>query len=53
MDKLDTLGLVESLKDSDLSLESKMAKQNQNNNSKQPDRPDPMQKLYFALERNE
>ena len=53
MDKLDTLGLVESLKDSDLSLESKMAKQNQNNNSKQPDRPDPVQNLYFALERNE
>ena len=29
-----------------------MAELNQNKNSKQPDRPDEMRKLYFALEIN-
>ena len=41
------------LKNSDLILESKMAKMNQNKNSKQLDRPDAVRKLYFALEINE
>ena len=40
MDKLDTLGLIERLKNSNFILESKMAELNQNQNSKQPDRPD-------------
>ena len=30
-----------------------MAELNQNKNSKQPDRRDPVSKLYFALEINE
>ena len=34
-------------------LESKMAELNQNKNSKQPDRPDAVWKLYFNLEKNE
>ena len=34
-------------------LESKMAELNQNKNSKQPDQPDAVWKLYFALETNE
>ena len=37
MDELVTLGLVETLKNSGFILESKMAKLNQNKNSKQPD----------------
>ena len=41
------------LKNSDLILESKMAKINQNKNSKQLDRLDAVRKLYFALEINE
>ena len=41
------------LKNSDYILESKMAEQNQNKNSKQPDRPDAMWKLYVTLEKNE
>ena len=41
------------LKKSDIILESKMAELNQNKNSKQPDRPDAMWKLYFTLEINE
>ena len=53
MNKLDTLGLIERLKNSDLVLESKMVKLNQNKNSKQPDRPDAVSKVYFALEINE
>ena len=40
MDKLVTLGLVERLKTSDLVLETKMAEENINKNSKQPDRQD-------------
>ena len=44
MDKLETLELVQRLKINDL---------NQNKNSKQPDRPDTVWKLYFALEINE
>ena len=38
------------LKNSDFALEIKMAEQNQNKTSKQPDRPD---RLYFTLEINE
>ena len=34
-------------------LKSKMAELNQNKNSKQPDRPDAVWKLYFTLEINE
>ena len=41
------------LKNSDFILEIKMAKLNQNKNSKQPDRPDAMRRLYFILEVNE
>ena len=41
------------LKNSDFILESKMAELNQNKNSKQPDRPDAVWKLYFTLEINE
>ena len=37
----------------DFILESKMAELNQNKNSKQPDRPDAVWKLYFKLEINE
>ena len=39
------------LKNIDFLLESKIAKLNQN--SKQPDRPDAVWKLYFTLEINE
>ena len=35
------------LKNSDFILESKMAELNQNKNSKQPDRPDPVRKLIL------
>ena len=52
MDKLDTLGLVEMLKNSDLILEGKMAELNQNKNSRQPDRPDAVWKFYFCLGNN-
>ena len=45
--------LVHRLKNSDYILESKMAELNQNKNSKQPDRPDAMWKLYFTFEINE
>ena len=41
------------LKNSDFILKSKMVKLNQNQNSKQPDRPDTVSKLYFTLEINE
>ena len=41
------------LKNSDFILESKMAELNQNKNSKQPDRPDGVWKLYFTLKINE
>ena len=44
---------VHRLKNSDFILESKMAELNQNKNSKQPDRPDAVWKLYFTLEINE
>ena len=40
MNKLDTLVLVERLKNKDLILESKMVELNQNKNSKQPDSQD-------------
>ena len=46
MDKLVTLRLVERLKNSDFILESKMKEVNQNQNSKQPNWPDAMWKLY-------
>ena len=35
------------LKNSDFILESKMAELNQNKNSQQPDRPDPVRKLIL------
>ena len=41
------------LKNSDFILGSKMAEQNKNKNSKQPDRLDTVWKLYFTLEINE
>ena len=41
------------LKNNDFILESKMAELNQNKNSKQLDRPDPVRKRYFTLEINE
>ena len=40
------------LKNSDFILESKIAELNQNKNWKEPDRPDAVWKLYFALEVN-
>ena len=40
MDKLNTLGLVERLKNSDFILESQMEEPNKNKNSDQPDCPD-------------
>ena len=43
MDKLETLGLVERLKNSNFILESEMAELNKN--SKQPDRSDVVWKL--------
>ena len=52
-DKLDTLGVVERLKNSDFILESKIPELNQNQNSEQPDQPDALWKLHFALEINE
>ena len=53
MDKLVTLRLVERLKICNFILETKMAELNKNKNLKQPDRPDPVWKLYFTLEINE
>ena len=41
------------LKNSNFILESKLAELNENKNSKQPDRPDTVWKLYFTLEINE
>ena len=41
------------LKNSDFILESKMTELNQNQNSKQLDRPDAVRKVYFILELNE
>ena len=41
------------LKNSDFNLESKMAELNQNQSSKQLDRPDAVRKLYFFVEINE
>ena len=38
------------LKSSDFILESKMAELSEYKNSKQPDQPDAMGKLYFTLE---
>ena len=46
------LGNFHRLRNSDFILESKMAELNQNKNSKQPDRPDVVWKLYFTLEIN-
>ena len=43
---------VHRLKNSDLILESKMVELNKNKNSRQPDRPDAVWKLYFTLEIN-
>ena len=40
MNKLDTLGLVETLKNSDFILVSEMAELNKIKNSEQPDQPD-------------
>ena len=44
---------VHRLKNSNFILESKKAELNQNKNSKQPDWPDAVWKLYFTLEINE
>ena len=44
---------VHRLKNSDFILESKIVELNKNKNSTQPDRPDPVWKLYFTLEVNE
>ena len=44
---------VPRLKNSDFILENKMSELNQNKNSKQPDRPDAVWKLYCTLEINE
>ena len=41
------------LKNSDFIFERKMAELNQNKNSKRPDRPDVVWKIYFNLEINE
>ena len=41
------------LKNSDLILESKTTELNQNKNSKQADRLDPMRKIYFTLKMSE
>ena len=41
------------LKNSDSISESKMVELNQNKNSKQPERPDAVWKLYVTLEINE
>ena len=41
------------LKNSGFILESKMVHLNQDKNSKQPDRPDAVSKLYFTLKINE
>ena len=53
MDKLVALGLVERLTNNDFILGTKMAELNQNQNSKQPDLPDAVWKLYFTLQVNE
>ena len=42
--------MVESFKNRDVVLESKMAEINQNKNSKQTDQPDVLWRLYFTLE---
>ena len=44
---------VHKLKNRDFIWESKMAELNKNKNSKQPDQPDAVWKLYFTLEINE
>ena len=44
---------VHRLKNSNFILESKKAELNQNKNSKQPDWPDAVWKLYFTFEINE
>ena len=44
---------VHRLKNGDFILESKMVELNKNKNSKQPDWPDAVWKLYFTLEINE
>ena len=44
---------IHRLKNSDFILESKKAELNKNKNSKQPDRPDVVWKLYFTFEINE
>ena len=50
---LEEFGKFHRLKNSDFILESKMAELKQNKNSKQPDPPDAIWKIYFALEINE
>ena len=53
MNDMKNLANVHRLKNSDFILESKMAELNQNKNSKQPDQPDAVRKLYFILEIND
>ena len=51
-DDIRNLGNFHRLKNSDFNLESKMVELNQSKNSKQPDRPDAVRKLYFTFEIN-
>ena len=53
MDKLVTVELIETLENRDFISERKIAQLNQNKDSKQPDRPNALRKLYFTLEINE
>ena len=53
MDKLNTLGLVELLKNKDFILQSEMVELSQNKNWRRPDRPDAVSKFYFALDKTE
>ena len=53
MNNLVALGLVETLKKSDLFLENVMTELNQNKNSKQPSRLNAVRKHSFTLAINE
>ena len=53
MGKLVILELVETLKNNNFILINKMVELNQKKESKQPDRPDAVWKIYFILEINE
>ena len=53
MGKLVMLELIGSLKIGYFILEKEMAKLNQKKDLKQPDRPHPVGKFYFILEKNQ